>query len=115
MESRSDGLEAFTRRRSGVTPCPRAVSLCSAFCPPVVLEELEFNEFRVLPSDFSLSMAALVIKAFFRSSLAVLDGAAELDDFPPVLTTVLLRCSSALAPMSSLVAAGLSALFGSLS
>ena len=113
MASRSEGLEVFTCRRSGNPPCPRAVTLCSALCPSVVLEELEFSEFPFLPSDFSLSSAALAIKACLRSSLAVLVGAEELDGVPPVLTSVLLSCSSALVPMTSLVAASLSAVLGS--
>ena len=113
MASRSEGLEVFTCRRSGIPPCPRAVTLCSAFCPPVVLEELEFNEFSFLPCDFTLSTAALVIKACLRSSLAVLVGAEELAGLPPDLTSILLRCSSALVPMTSIVVVGFSSVLRS--
>ena len=102
MASRSEGLEVFTCRRSGIPPCPRAVTLCSAFCSPVVLVELEFNEFSFLPCDLTLSTAALVIKACLRSSLAVLVGAEELAGLPPEE----LDWETALVPLTSLIAAG---------
>ena len=73
MASRSEGLESSNR------PCLRAVTL-------VVLEELGFGETFLL-SDFSLSSAALAIKACLRSSLAVLEGAEELGGLPPVLSS----------------------------
>ena len=103
MASLSDGL-ALTRGGSSL-----------AFFCSIVLAELDFTEFLMMPSDFRLSLAALVIRACFKSSLAVLLAAIELADFPLVVTSVYRRCSSAFLLMISSLTAGPSALFGSLS
>ena len=67
----------------------------------------------ILLIDFPLSSAALAIKACFRSSLAILLGAVELERPPPVLSSKLLRCSLTLGPMTSIVVEGFSFLVGS--
>ena len=69
MASLSDGL-ALTRGGSSL-----------AFFSSIVLAELDFIEFLMMPSDFRLSLAALVIRACFKSSLAVLLAALEKDEY----------------------------------